>query len=93
MQQLYEDARFFILKILFVISNLKVIESSSKHDVTYLFFLPCLKKKQIDPKLKRESFLSLNVFIENLLKVKFVKETLHFGQENVKTNKYFECQS
>lgn len=45
MQTFYEDARFFIFKILFVIGNLKVIESSSKHDITYLCFLPCLKKK------------------------------------------------
>lgn len=46
MQQFYEEARFFIFKkILFVIGNLKVIESSSKHDITYLFFLPCLKEK------------------------------------------------
>lgn len=80
MQQFYEDARFFIFKILFVIGNLKVIEPSSKHDITYLFFLPCLEKKNnlILNKIFN-SFLSLKVLIENLLKVKFVKETLHFG--------------
>lgn len=47
MQQFYEDARFFIFKILFVIGKLKVIESSTKHYITYLFFLPCLKRKDV----------------------------------------------